>query len=79
MKPERCLPEQNSLNQVLAGMHPAISQQQIDCLFYSEHWLDRLSVACNPQIPQEYLIQLTLDRNNVVKQTAHDILSNQKN
>ena len=78
-KPERCLPEQNSLNRVLAGMHPEISTEQIDNLFNSENWLDRLSVACNSKIHKDYLIQLTQDRNTIVKQTALNILSNQKN
>lgn len=78
LKPERCLPEQNSLNRVLAGMHPAISQQQIDRLFHSENWLDRLSVACNPKIPREYLLQLAQDRNNIIQQVAEELLSEQK-
>ena len=73
-KPERCLPEQNSLNRVLAGMHPARSQQQINNLFNSENWLDRLSVACNPQLKREYLLQSSQDENNVVRQTAKELL-----
>ena len=75
LKPERCLPEQNSLNRVLAGMHPAISQQQIDNLFHSESWLDRLSVACNPKIPREYLLQLAQERNNIIQQVAQELSS----
>ena len=74
LKPERCLPEQNSLNRVLAGMHPAISQKQIDNLFRSDNWLDRLSVACNHKCSEEYLLQLTQDENDVVRQTARELL-----
>ena len=55
-------------------MHPARSQQQINNLFNSENWLDRLSVACNPQLKREYLLQLTQDENNVVRQTAKELL-----
>lgn len=74
LKPERCLPEQNSLNRVLAGMHPAISQQQIEDLYHSDKWLDRLAVACNSKCSKEYLLKLTQDANDVVKQAARELL-----
>jgi hypothetical protein len=59
-------------------MHPEISQQQIDNLFNSKNWLDRLSVACNPKIPREYLLQLAQEGNKIIQQVAQELLSEQK-
>jgi hypothetical protein len=61
---------ENSLNRFIAGLHPQLSAVQRDKLFYSDNWLDRLAIACNPSTSIEYLQRLSQDSRNLIRDIA---------
>ena len=68
---DRALQVENSLNRYIAGLHPQLSAVQRDRLFYSDNWLDRLAIACNPSTSIEYLQKLSQDSHDLIR----DIIS----
>jgi Leucine rich repeat variant len=64
---DRALQQGNSLNRFIAGLHPQLSAVQRDRLFYSDNWLDRLAIVCNPSTSIEYLQRLSQDAHELVR------------
>ena len=64
---DRALQVENSLNRFIAGLHPQLSAVQRDKLFYSDNWLDRLAIACNPSTSIEQLQILSQDACDLIK------------
>ena len=72
----RALQVENSLNRFIAGLHPQLSAVQRDKLFYSDNWLDRLEIACNPSTSIEHLQSLSEDTHNLIRDVATQKISN---
>jgi hypothetical protein len=68
---DRALQVENSLNRFIAGLHPQLSAVQRDKLFYSDHWLDRLAIACNPSTSIEQLQILSQDARELIRDIAN--------
>ena len=64
---DRALQLENSLNRFIAGLDPQLSAVQRDKLFYSDNWLDRLAIACNPSTSIEYLKRLSQDTHYLIR------------
>ncbi|WP_373543241.1 hypothetical protein [Chamaesiphon sp.] len=73
---DRALQVENSLNRFIAGLHPQLSAVQRDKLFYSDNWLDRLAIACNPSTSIEYLQRLSQDAHDLVRDIASQKILN---
>ena len=67
----RALQLENSLNRFIAGLHPQLSAVQRDRLFYSDNWLDRLAIACNPSTSIDRLQRLSQDDRYLIRDIAN--------
>lgn len=61
---DRALELENSLNRFIAALHPQLSSAQRDRLLYSDNWLDRLAISCNPSTSIEHQHSLPISPSN---------------